>query len=295
MIRYFDLDGDRLLNFHDFLQILLPCDDAYLRAAVTQRPNNDLPRNELLPMRVERALSQLIFKEVRMHLKADLMKRNLENAYDYSQEKAFRAIDDWSYGYIDKSNLKRFLRSMGHLATKQELISILRRFDMDGDAKINLAEFSLGMKSSLTVFGKNGKRPKSGNALGGHPSRVNFTAAGSAKGIRLKQSGTPRRSAAGATPRSHASNPSVRRTKLKRGGARPKSGRPGRYLQSYEGSYLPRSSSRGAVQHSSVHSPSNLNKSVSFSQKVKVREFPSNSRMQTFQPMHEREGFFSPQ
>jgi len=35
-------------------------------------------------MRVERALSQLIFKEVRMQLKVDLMKRALENAYDYS-------------------------------------------------------------------------------------------------------------------------------------------------------------------------------------------------------------------
>lgn len=84
MIKYFDLDGDGLLNYHDFLQMLLPCDDAYLRAAVSQRPNNELPRNELLPMRVERALSQLIFKEVRMHIKSDLMKRALENAYDYT-------------------------------------------------------------------------------------------------------------------------------------------------------------------------------------------------------------------
>ena len=97
-----------------------------------------------------------------MHLKADLMKRALENAYDFSMQKAFRAIDDWTYNYIDSSNLKRFLRSMGHLATKQELVAILRRFDMDGDAKINMSEFAMGMKSSLSVFSKKGgKRPKS--------------------------------------------------------------------------------------------------------------------------------------
>ena len=145
---------------------MLPCDDAYLRAAVTQRPNNELPRHENLPMRVERALSQLLFKEVRMHLKADIMKRALENAYDFSVQKAFRAIDDWSYGYVDSSNLKRFLRSMGHISTKQDLISILRRFDMDGDAKINMAEFALGIKSNLTTFAKKGgKRPKS-SAIG---------------------------------------------------------------------------------------------------------------------------------
>jgi Ca2+-binding EF-hand superfamily protein len=57
--------------------------------------------------------------------------------YDFSFQKAFRAIDDWNYGYIDKSNLKRFLRGMGYVATKPELIAILRRFDMDGDAKIS--------------------------------------------------------------------------------------------------------------------------------------------------------------
>jgi len=36
---------------------------------------------------------------------------------------------------------------MGHVATKQELVAILRRFDMDGDAKINFKEFELGVKS----------------------------------------------------------------------------------------------------------------------------------------------------
>ena len=52
---------------------------------------------------------------------------------------------------------------MGHVSTKQELIAILRRFDMDGDAKINLKEFQIGMKSSLSIFGnrKGTKRPKS--------------------------------------------------------------------------------------------------------------------------------------
>ena len=74
--------------------------------------------DQLLPMRVERTLSQLIFKEVRMHIKADLMKRALENSYDFTIKKAFRAVDDWRYNYIDGNNLKRFLRSMGHLASK---------------------------------------------------------------------------------------------------------------------------------------------------------------------------------
>ena len=101
LIRYFDLDGDKKLNYHDFLQILLPCDDSYLRAAATQRPNNEIPKCEFLPMRVERALSQLLYKEVRYQLKTDQMKRNIENSYDFTFKKAFQSIDDWNYSYVD--------------------------------------------------------------------------------------------------------------------------------------------------------------------------------------------------
>ena len=39
---------------------------------------------------------------------------------------------------------------MGHLASKAEIVSIIRRFDTDGDAKVNLAEFSEAIKSQLS-------------------------------------------------------------------------------------------------------------------------------------------------
>lgn len=32
IVKYFDSDDDGYLNFQDFLQMLMPCDDAYLRA-----------------------------------------------------------------------------------------------------------------------------------------------------------------------------------------------------------------------------------------------------------------------
>ena len=74
-------------------------------------------------------------------MKVDQLKRTLQSQYDYTIKRAFNAIDDWNYGYIDHSNLKRFMRSMGNKVTKQELIGILRRFDLDGDAKISFKEF----------------------------------------------------------------------------------------------------------------------------------------------------------
>ena len=104
------------------------------------------------------------------------MKRNIENAYDFSFKKAFSAIDDWNYGYCDQQNLKRFLRNMGHVATKQELIAVLRRYDIDGDAKINFKEFELGLRSSLTTFGpktnQKKKRPQSSGIYHGMPAKL---------------------------------------------------------------------------------------------------------------------------
>lgn len=79
----------------------------------------------------------------------------MENQYDYSALKAYQAIDDWSYNYIDQVNLKRFLKGMGHVPTQTELISIIRRFDLDSDGKISLKEFEIGMKTRLTVFKPN--------------------------------------------------------------------------------------------------------------------------------------------
>lgn len=75
---------------------------------------------------------------------------------------------------------------MGHLSTKQELIAILRRFDMDGDAKINMSEFALGMKSSLTVFAKKGKRPKSSANLSGYATKLQTGTSANSKGYPIR-------------------------------------------------------------------------------------------------------------
>lgn len=94
------------------------------------------------------------------------MKRLIENAYDFTFKKAFQAIDDWNYKYIDMNNLKRFFIKTSHIPSKQELVSILRRFDLDGDAKISFTEFKEGMKSNLTVFEeKKKKRTQSGTTI----------------------------------------------------------------------------------------------------------------------------------
>jgi hypothetical protein len=69
-------------------------------------------------MRVEKALTNLLVKEIKLQMKAENLKRCLESAYDFSVQSAFKAVDDWNYTYIDEKNLRRFLRNVGYLASK---------------------------------------------------------------------------------------------------------------------------------------------------------------------------------
>lgn len=65
-------------------------------------------------------------------------------------------IDDWSYGFLDSRNLRRFLRNMGVLLTKGELVALIRRIDLDGDAKISYEEFYEGIRSQFAQTNKIG-------------------------------------------------------------------------------------------------------------------------------------------
>lgn len=70
----------------------------------------------------------------------------MESTKEFDPNQAFHSIDDWSYGYIDRKNLKSFLRKHGHLATNEEVLAIIRRMDIDADARISKQEFIEGIK-----------------------------------------------------------------------------------------------------------------------------------------------------
>ena len=60
----------------------------------------------------------------------------------FSIKRAFKAVDYNNYNIIDEGSIRRFLKRAGHCPIKDELTAIMRRFDLDGDAKLTFAEFS---------------------------------------------------------------------------------------------------------------------------------------------------------
>ena len=69
----------------------------------------------------------------------------MEASKSFCIKKAFHAIDDWKYGYIDKKNLKSFLRKHNYLASTAECMAIIRRLDLDADARLSRSEFTFGL------------------------------------------------------------------------------------------------------------------------------------------------------
>ena len=128
--------------------MLLPCTDNLLRNITLDRPSFRVGRFDSLPYDIERALLDILEKEIDLMRRLDILKRELEIRYDFSSLAAYRSIDRYNDGRINTFNLGTFLRSVGHYASETELLAIVRRVDTDGDAQLSYSEFAEFIRSS---------------------------------------------------------------------------------------------------------------------------------------------------
>lgn len=129
------------------MQMVITCDDAYLRSIVTQRDPYGVNIDEYLSPVLERELAILLEKELAYHNEIEYLK----NLPGFELEKAFISIDDADLGYIDSTSIDEFLRRMGFQATEEEITAIIRRLDVSADAKVSFAEFEEAMRVSTTA------------------------------------------------------------------------------------------------------------------------------------------------
>ena len=142
LIAFFDNNGSGRLSSTEFTQILLPCEDNYLRSVTQGRLSRRVGRFDRLPADIESALARVIEQEVELSRRLSSLKKDMEVQLDYSTLAAFNSIDRLSLGRIDTSNLDSFLRSQGHFAGQDELVAIIRRLDSSGDATVTYSELS---------------------------------------------------------------------------------------------------------------------------------------------------------
>lgn len=127
--------------------MVLPCEDNLLRNITLDRPSYRVGRYEYLPRDIELAMVEVIQREIDLQRRLDSLKRDLEVRYDFTSLGAYRSVDRYNDGRIDTYNLGTFLRQQGHFASERELLSIIRRIDTDGDARLSYSEFAEYLRS----------------------------------------------------------------------------------------------------------------------------------------------------
>ena len=60
LLRFFDSDEDGRLSYQDFIQMVLPCEDSFLRQVTQERPSIRVARYENLPLDIERGLAGIL-------------------------------------------------------------------------------------------------------------------------------------------------------------------------------------------------------------------------------------------
>lgn len=122
--------------------MILPCEDNFLRRVTMERASFRCGRYDHLPRDIESAFTDIIEKELNLLRRLDMLKKDMSSRYDYTAYAAYRSVDRYNDGCIDTFALSTFLKNNGHYASEKELLSIIRRIDTDGDAKLNYEEFA---------------------------------------------------------------------------------------------------------------------------------------------------------
>lgn len=93
-------------------------------------------------------------KELKLAGNTETLKQDLHFSYDYNLDSLYQEIDDCNMKFIDTSNLKRFLVKCGLFVSNATLIAIIRRMDLDADARLTQKEFFDGIMPLERQFTK---------------------------------------------------------------------------------------------------------------------------------------------
>jgi len=122
-----------------------------LRNTTQDRYAYRVGRFDLLIPSLEFELTNLLVKEINFMRRLETLKEDLIRRYDYTNYAAFRTIDRDNDGFIDSVNLKNFAKHHYVYLSDREVLTLIRRIDTDGDARIGYSEFSDFMKPAYPV------------------------------------------------------------------------------------------------------------------------------------------------
>jgi Ca2+-binding EF-hand superfamily protein len=142
IFRLYSTGGDGRLSYTDFLELVLPRNNSYIREVCTQRDSYYVADDEILPYEVELGLAKIFDKEINLSRKTELLREDLVSRYDFSLRAAYEAIVESGDGRADYDGLYNFLQKNNISVIEKDIIALLRRVDADRDGRLAYSEFS---------------------------------------------------------------------------------------------------------------------------------------------------------
>ena len=142
MVDYFDANGDHVLTYNEFSQILLPCEDNVLRNVTLDRSHKAIDKLDILPGDIAEGITAVFEKEIEFAKTIAGLKRLLICPCKCNPLNTYRAIDRQHSNVIDTVNLGAFLGAHGKNLNDMDLLAIVRRIDTNGDATIDINEWT---------------------------------------------------------------------------------------------------------------------------------------------------------
>ena len=160
VVNYFDSSNSEKLNYNDFMQILLPCTNDFLRNEAINRNSFHHGHHMSVDPEVIECLCSLLEKEAEYHKETEAIKQDLACSSGFNPDILFSEIDFQGYGFLDFNNIKSLLNNYGVRTSESEINSIIRRMDVTANAQISFNEFIDGIKWNSPKVGLYSEEPR---------------------------------------------------------------------------------------------------------------------------------------
>lgn len=141
IVREYDGTQDKLIDFDEFCQLVLPSTSPNLRhMASTRRFSPYFRATAPIPYEVLSLFSRLLDKEMHLQRNRDDSKRQLADCQDFVKVRVFDAIAR-GYHAITMPDLISYLERNSFFPRREDVEAILRRCDHDANRQISYAEF----------------------------------------------------------------------------------------------------------------------------------------------------------
>jgi len=159
LMRKYDIDGDSLMKYSEFCDMITPKATEYAEI-LTKRIPTYLDNESLdLVFRYEtkNTFANVLRKLIEEELDTEVIRQKLARRPLFNAFEAFKALDKCDKGSFGVGEFKELLMDHGLYATTKDVVSLVEKFDKNQDGKVTYSEFveEMAPKSPVKVFWEN--------------------------------------------------------------------------------------------------------------------------------------------